>query len=57
MTIDRIKLRVDLLNKIVSALKEAEASNIKDPEKLIKRALDQRSKLKVAKSHLKKPQN
>ena len=57
MAIDRIKSRLNLLNKIISAFREAEASGIKDPAKLMKRALKERSKLKIEKSRLKKPQD
>jgi len=57
MTIDRIKSRQNLLNKIISAFKEAEASGIKDPIKLMKKALKKRANLKVEKPNLKKPQD
>jgi hypothetical protein len=57
MTIERIKSRLNLLNKIISAFKEAEASDIKDPVKLLKRALNKRANLKVEKSSLKRPQD
>jgi hypothetical protein len=56
MTIDRIKSRLNLLNKIISAFKKAEASGIKDPFKLMKKALNKRANLKVEKHNLKKPQ-
>jgi hypothetical protein len=54
MTIDRIKSRLNLLNKIISAFKEAEASGIKDPLKLMKKALNKRANLKIEKSRHKK---
>jgi hypothetical protein len=57
MTIERIKSRLNLLNKIISAFKEAEASDIKDPVKLMKRALNKRANLKVEKSRHKKPRD
>jgi len=57
MTIERIKSRLNLLNKIISAFKEAEASDIKDPAKIMKKALNERSKLEIEKSRLKKPQD
>ena len=57
MAIDRIKSRLNLLNKIISAFKEAEASGVKEPGKLMKKALSERSKLKVEKSRLKKSQD
>ena len=57
MTIDRIKSRLNLLNKIISAFKEAETSGIKDPTKLMKKALNKRANLKAEKSNFKKPQD
>ena len=55
MAIERIKLRLNLLNKIISAFREAEASGIKDPAKLMKRTLKEKANLKIEKSSLKKP--
>jgi hypothetical protein len=57
MAIERIKSRLNLLNKLISAFREAEASGIKDPAKLMKKALKARTNLKVEKSRLKKPQD
>jgi len=57
MTIERIKSRLNVLNKIISAFKEAEASGIKDPLKLMKKALNKRANLKVEKPNPKKPQD
>jgi hypothetical protein len=54
MTIERIKSRLNLLNKIISAFKEAEASGVKDPVKSLKTALKKRANLKVQKSRHKK---
>ena len=54
MDIERIKSRLNLLNKIIFAFKEAEASGIKNPEKLLKRALKEKAKLKAEKPSLKK---
>jgi hypothetical protein len=54
MTIERIKSRLNLLNKIISAFKEAEESGIKDPVKIMKTALKKRADLKVEKSRRKK---
>ena len=57
MANERIKSRLNLLNKIISAFKEAEASGIKDPVKLLKRVLDKRANLKIEKSRHKKPRD
>jgi hypothetical protein len=55
MAIQRIKSRLNLLNKLISALREAEESGIKDPVKLMKKALKARTNFKVDKSSHKKP--
>ena len=57
MTIERIKSRLNLLNKIILAYKEAEDSDIKDPVKLMERSLNERANFEVDKSSLKKPQD
>ena len=45
------------MNKIISAFREAEASGIKDPAKLMKRTLKGKANLEIEKSSLKKPHN
>jgi hypothetical protein len=57
MKIEQIKSRLNLLNKIIHAFKKAEASGIKDPIKLMKKALKKRANLKVEKPNLKKLQD
>lgn len=54
MAIEQIKSRLNLLNKLISALREAEESGIKDPAKLMKKALKARTNFKVDKSRHKK---
>jgi hypothetical protein len=55
MTIQRIKSRLNLLNKLISAFREAEEFGIKDPAKLLEKALKARSNFKVDKSRHEKP--
>jgi hypothetical protein len=57
ISIEQIKSRLNVLHKIISAFREAEASGIKDPIKILKNALSDRAYLKVEKSRLKKPRD
>ena len=55
MPLKRIQSRVDLLKKLISALKEAQASGETQPVKLLKKALKERANLKIEKTRHKKP--
>ncbi|MGA8020859.1 MAG: hypothetical protein WCA42_18475 [Desulfobacterales bacterium] len=55
MSIERIKARVILLKKLISALKEIEDSGVKQPLELLKRALKEKANLEIEKSRRKKP--
>lgn len=56
MSIERIKARVILLKKLISALKEIEDSGVKQPLELLKRALKEKANLEIEKSRRKKKQ-
>jgi hypothetical protein len=46
MPLRRIRARSELLEKILSALKEAEAEGVKDPLSVLKKAIDKRVRFK-----------
>lgn len=54
MSIERIKARVILLKKLISALKEVEDSGVKQPFELLKKALKEKANLEIEKSRRKK---
>jgi hypothetical protein len=54
MPLKRIQARVDLLIKLFSALKEAQASGESQPLELLKKALKERANLKIEKTRHKK---
>ena len=55
MPLKRIQARVDLLKKLISALKEAQISGEKQPLELLKKALKERANLKIEKTRHRKP--
>jgi len=55
MPLEQIQARVDLLKKLISALKEAKASGEKQPLELLKKALKERANLEIEKSRCQKP--
>jgi hypothetical protein len=55
MPLKRIQARVDLLKKLISALKEAQSSWETQPLELLKKVLKERANLKIEKTRHKKP--
>ena len=55
MPLKRIQARVNLLKKLISTLKEAQASGETQPLELLKKALKERANLKIEKTRHKKP--
>ena len=55
MPLERIQSRVDLLKRLISALKEAQISGETQPLELLKKALKQRANLKIEKTRHKRP--
>jgi len=55
MPLKRIQARVDLLKKLISALKEAQSSGGTQPLELLKKALKERANLQIEKTRHKKP--
>ena len=53
--LEQIQARVILLKKLISALKEAQASGVRRPLDLLKRTLKEKAKLQIEKSHHNKP--
>ncbi len=54
MTLQKVKVQAELLNKILTAFKEAKDEGIKDPMVVLKKALEKRVWVKVGKSRQKK---
>jgi hypothetical protein len=57
MTIKRIQDRLNLLKKLITAIREAKTAGIKDPLKVLRKSLKNRVDFKTRKSQLnqKKP--
>ena len=55
MPLERIQSRVDLLKRLISALKEAQISGETQPLEFLKKALKQRANLKIEKTRHKRP--
>jgi hypothetical protein len=55
MPLERIQSRVDLLKRLITALKEAQISGETQPLELLKKALKQRANLKIEKTRHKRP--
>ena len=51
MVHQRIQARINLMKKIFSAFRDAENEGIKDPLKVLKKALEKKTEINAGKSH------